>query len=44
MFLITHHLPSGRLKNDFGDVDEAIFHGVECPKELTLSFLSIEKE
>jgi hypothetical protein len=22
---ITHNLPSGRLKNDFGAVDEAIF-------------------
>jgi hypothetical protein len=41
--LITHHLLLGVLKNDFGDVDEAIFHGVERPKVLTLCFLRIEK-
>jgi hypothetical protein len=27
--LITHNLPSGRLKNDFGEGDETIILGVE---------------
>jgi hypothetical protein len=29
MALRTHNLPSGRLKYDFGEVDEAMFQGFE---------------
>jgi hypothetical protein len=43
MALRTHNLPPGRLKNDFGEVDEAMFHGVESPNELIFCILSIEK-
>jgi hypothetical protein len=28
-----HNLPTGHLKNDFGKVDEAMFHDVERPFE-----------
>jgi hypothetical protein len=31
MALATHILPSGALKNDFGEDDEAMFQGVERP-------------
>jgi hypothetical protein len=31
------------LKNDFGEVDEAIFQGIERPNELIFSILGIEK-
>jgi hypothetical protein len=31
MALRTHNMPSGRLKNDFDEVDEANFKGVEWP-------------
>jgi hypothetical protein len=31
------------LKNDFGEVDEAMFLGVDSPCELILYFLGIEK-
>jgi hypothetical protein len=43
MTLRTHNLPFGRLKNDFGEVDEAMFQGVERPYELIFCILSIEK-
>jgi hypothetical protein len=33
MILSTHNLSSERLKNDFGEVDEEIFQGVELPCE-----------
>jgi hypothetical protein len=31
MALKAHNLPSGLFKNDFGEVDEAIFQSVEKP-------------
>jgi hypothetical protein len=31
------------LKNDFGDVDEAMYLGVDLQSELSLCFLGIEK-
>jgi hypothetical protein len=31
MFVITHNLYSGHLKNDFGEVDEAMFLCVQWP-------------
>jgi hypothetical protein len=34
MALRTYNLPSGRLKNDFGEFDEAMIQGVERPWEL----------
>jgi hypothetical protein len=40
----THYLPSGRLKNDFGEIDEAMFQGVERPCELIFCNLSIKKK
>jgi hypothetical protein len=33
MVISTHNLSSERLKNDFGEVDEAIFQGAERPWE-----------
>jgi hypothetical protein len=42
--LRTHNLPSGRLKKDFSEVDEAKFQGVERPIELSLFFLDIKNE
>jgi hypothetical protein len=39
----THNLPSGRLKNDFGEIDEAMFQGVEGPYEIIFCILSIEE-
>jgi hypothetical protein len=43
MALRTHNLHSGRLKKDFGEVDDAIFKGVKRPLELNFCILSIEK-
>jgi hypothetical protein len=43
MALRTHNLPSGRLKNDFREFDEAMFQGVERPFELILWNMDIEK-
>jgi hypothetical protein len=43
MCLSTHIFPSERLKNDFCEVDEAMFQGVERQCELILCFLDIEK-
>jgi hypothetical protein len=43
MALRTHNLPSLRLKNDIGEVDEAMFRGVEKPYELIFCILSMEK-
>jgi hypothetical protein len=36
MVLRTHNLHFGRLKNDFGEVDEAIFQGFERPFSASL--------
>jgi hypothetical protein len=44
MALRTHNLPSGRLKKNFVEVDEAMFQGVERPCEFILCFLGIEKK
>jgi hypothetical protein len=43
MALRTHNLPSGRIKNDFREVDEAMLQGFERPYELILCILDIEK-
>jgi hypothetical protein len=43
MALRTHNLPSGRLKNDFVEVDEAMFQVVVRPYELIFCNLNIEK-
>jgi hypothetical protein len=42
MALRSHNLPSGRLKNDFVEVEEAMFRGVERPCEIIFYILSIE--
>jgi hypothetical protein len=39
----THNLPSGRLKNDFGEVNEPTFRGVERPCEIIFCILGIKK-
>jgi hypothetical protein len=41
MILRTHNLPSGRLKNDVGEVEEAMFHGVGKQTELIFCILGI---
>jgi hypothetical protein len=43
MALRIHNLPSGSLKNDFGEVDEAMFKGVERLCENSFCILDIEK-
>jgi hypothetical protein len=43
MALRTHNLPSGRLKKDFGEVDEAMFQGVEGLFELIFCIPCMEK-
>jgi hypothetical protein len=43
MALRTHNLPSGRLKYDFDEVDEAMIQGVEGPSKSILSIPGIEK-
>jgi hypothetical protein len=43
MALRTHNVPSGRHKNDFGEVDESTFQGSERPYEVIFCMLSIEK-
>jgi hypothetical protein len=35
-------VPYGRRKNEFGEVDKAVFQGVEGPCELVLFILGIE--
>jgi hypothetical protein len=42
MALGTHNLPSGYLKKRFGEVDEAMFQGIESQCELIFSILRIE--
>jgi hypothetical protein len=42
MALRTHNLTSGRLRK-LGEVDEAMFQGVERPCELIFCILRIEK-
>jgi hypothetical protein len=39
----THNLPSGGLKNDFVEVDEAMFQRYEWPQENIFFILRIEK-
>jgi hypothetical protein len=41
LVLIISHLDV--LKNDFGEVDETMFQGVESPYELLFCIMSIEK-
>jgi hypothetical protein len=36
-------MPSGRIKNDFGEVDEALFQSVEGPCELIFCILRVER-
>jgi hypothetical protein len=43
MVLRTHKLPSGRLKNNIGEVGEAMFQGFEGRCELIFCTLFIEK-
>jgi hypothetical protein len=43
MALRSHNQPSGRLKNEFGEVDEAIFQDVERPCELFFCIHGVEK-
>jgi hypothetical protein len=43
MALKTQYVPSRRLRNDFVDVDEAMFERVERHCEFILFILSIEK-
>jgi hypothetical protein len=42
MGLRTHNVPSGRLKNVFGEVDETMFQDVERPYDHVFCFLSFE--
>jgi hypothetical protein len=42
--LRTHNLPSWCLKNDFGEVDNAMFHGVKRPYEPIFCKLIIEQK
>jgi hypothetical protein len=44
MDLRTRNLPSWRLKNDFGEINEAMFQGVEGPYELIFYILGIQKK
>jgi hypothetical protein len=43
MALGTHNVPSGCLKNVCGEVDEAMFEGVESPYDLIFCILNIGK-
>jgi hypothetical protein len=43
MALRTHNVPSGRLKNDFGEFEETMFQGVERPYEFIFYVLGIQK-
>jgi hypothetical protein len=43
MALGTHNRPTGRLKKRLGEVDEAMFHGVERPCELIFCILCMEQ-
>jgi hypothetical protein len=43
MVLRTYNLPSGPLKNDIGEIDEAMFHVFEMPYELVFCILRIEE-
>jgi hypothetical protein len=43
MGLRNLNIPSGVLKNDFVEVDEVMFQGVEMPCELFFCILSVEK-
>jgi hypothetical protein len=42
--LRTHNLPSGRLRNDFGEIDEAMFQGVNRPYEIIFCNTGIKKK
>jgi hypothetical protein len=39
----TFNLPSGCLKNDFGEADEAMFQGIYRPSGLILCIVGIKK-
>jgi hypothetical protein len=43
MALRTHNMSSGCLKNDFSDVHEAMFEGVESPPDVIYCIEGIEK-
>jgi hypothetical protein len=43
MALRKHNLPSGRLKNDFDEVDEAMFQSIDWPRLFIFSISGIEK-
>jgi hypothetical protein len=43
MALRTNYLPSGRLKNGFIEMDDAMFRGVKRPMKLNFCILIIEK-
>jgi hypothetical protein len=43
MAMIAHNLPSSVLKNDSGEVDEALIQGIEKPGEIIICILGIEK-
>jgi hypothetical protein len=43
MGLRNHNLPWGNLKNDFGEVEKAMFQGVERPCEIIFRNVGIEK-
>jgi hypothetical protein len=42
MTLRNHNLHSGRLKNDFVEVDETMFQGVERPCDIVFCILGIK--
>jgi hypothetical protein len=43
MALGTHYLPSGRLKNEFGEGDKAMFRSIERPCEIIFYNQGINK-
>jgi hypothetical protein len=43
MALRTHNMNMDVLKNDFGNVDEAMFQGIERPREIILCIQGFEK-
>jgi hypothetical protein len=43
MDLITDNLTSRRVKNDFGEVDEAMFQGVKSHEKPFSAFMALKK-
>jgi hypothetical protein len=43
MALITHNLHLNVLKNDFGEIDESMYQGVQMPCEIIFYIMGIEK-